>query len=395
MKKLLAMMLCITMVLALAACGAEPAAPAAAPAAPAAAPAAPAAAPAAPAAPEAAATASGLPALTKDEIVVGAVFNVGAEGASEGFAYALYQGLEALKATGIKVLYATDIPESSECETAIENLIAQGCNVIYTLSFGYGEYTANMAEKYPNVYFNHYAGSIQKTNMATFFPKNFQSEYLCGIVAGAKTETNQIGYLCSFPIPECVRMVNAFTLGAQSVNPDVQVNVKWTNSWFDPAVESATAKELVNSGSDVIIAYLDSLNAAIGGAELGAYGFGYATSGIEKLPDNFLTNPACDWETFFQNDVQRVIDGTWVGADQWLGMAEGLVSLGEVYNSSEETLALVEAAKKGFLDGSLNIWEQELVDNQGTVQSPAGETPSDADLLSMMYFLKGVNGTVG
>lgn len=333
-----------------------------------------------------------LPALTKENMVIGVVMN--SEFGTEGFSYALSLGFKALEEEGYKVLYATNIPENGECTTAIESLIYNGCNVIYACSFGFGEYVAELADQYPEVYFNHYSGSINKANMATFFPKNFQSEYLCGIVAGMKTETNQIGYLCSYPIPECVRMVNSFTLGVQSVNPDAVVNVKWTNSWFDPAIEAATAKELVNSGSDVIIAYLNSLNAAIAGAELGAYGFGYATSGIETLPDNYLTNPACDWVTFFHNDVERIINGEWTGTNQWLGIAEGLVSLGEVYNSSEECKAAVEAAYQGFADGTLDIWAQEIVDNNGSVVSPEGTTLTDEELLSMFFFVKGVNGSV-
>ena len=337
-------------------------------------------------------SASGLPILSKDEIHVGAVFNT--EFNTEGFSYALAQGFKALEDAGYKVDYALSIPESSECEEAIEALIAQGCNVIYATSFGYGEYTANVADRHPDIYFNHYSGSINKDNMATFFPKNFQSEYLCGIIAGMRTEKNQIGYLCSYPIPECVRMVNAFTLGARSVNPDVTVNVKWTGSWFDPAIEAATATELVNSGSDIVIAYLDSLNAAIAGAGLGAWSFGYATSGYEQIPDSYLTSPACDWETFFLNDVKRIEDGTWVGANQWLGIQDGLVSLCEPHNLADGTQELIDEAFDGFKNGTLDIWQGEIRDNQGEVKVAEGETLDDAALLSFNWFVEGVNGSV-
>lgn len=341
----------------------------------------------------AAETASGLPALTKEDIHIGAVFNT--ELGTEGFSYALGQGFKALEAAGYKVDYAFSIPESAECETAVENLINQGCNVIYATSYGYGEYVANVAQRYPDIYFNHYSGSINANNLATFFPKNFQSEYLCGIIAGMRTSSNQIGYLCSYPIPECVRMVNAFTLGAKSVNPDATVNVKWTGSWFDPATETATATELVNSGCDVIIAYLDSLNAAIAAADLGAYSFGYATSGYETIPDSYLTSPACDWEFFFLNDVQRIIDGTWTGTNQWLGIQDGLVSLCEMQNLADGTEDLVNEAIEGFKNGTLDIWSGELKDNAGNVVVENGATLDDAALLSMSWFVEGVNGSVG
>ena len=341
----------------------------------------------------AAETASGLPALTKEEIHIGAVFNT--ELGTEGFSYALGQGFKALETAGYKVDYAFSIPESAECETAVENLINQGCNVIYATSYGYGEYVANVAQRYPDIYFNHYSGSINANNLATFFPKNFQSEYLCGIIAGMRTASNQIGYLCSYPIPECVRMVNAFTLGAKSVNPDATVNVKWTGSWFDPATETATATELVNSGCDVIIAYLDSLNAAIAAADLGAYSFGYATSGYETIPNSYLTSPACNWESFFLNDVQRIIDGTWTGTNQWLGIQDGLVSLCEMQNLADGTEDLVNEAIEGFKNGTLDIWSGEIKDNAGNVVVENGATLDDAALLSMSWFVEGVNGSVG
>lgn len=341
----------------------------------------------------AAETASGLPALTKEEIHIGAVFNT--ELGTEGFSYALGQGFKALETAGYKVDYAFSIPESAECETAVENLINQGCNVIYATSYGYSEYVANVAQRYPDIYFNHYSGSINANNLATFFPKNFQSEYLCGIIAGMRTASNQIGYLCSYPIPECVRMVNAFTLGAKSVNPDATVNVKWTGSWFDPATETATATELVNSGCDVIIAYLDSLNAAIAAADLGAYSFGYATSGYETIPNSYLTSPACNWESFFLNDVQRIIDGTWTGTNQWLGIQDGLVSLCEMQNLADGTEDLVNEAIEGFKNGTLDIWSGEIKDNAGNVVVENGATLDDAALLSMSWFVEGVNGSVG
>lgn len=340
----------------------------------------------------AATTASGLPALTKETIRIGAV--LGKEPGTEGFAFALSRGFKALEDAGYQVDYVYNVPETSESETAIENLINQGCNVIYANSYGYGEFVANVAQRHPDIYFNHYSGSNTANNLATFFPKNFQSEYLCGIIAGLRTESNQIGYLASYPIPECVRMIDAFTLGARKVNPDAVVNVKWTGSWFDPAVEAATSIDLVNSGSDVIIAYLDSLNAAVAAAGLGAWSFGYATSGYETIPESYLTSPACDWENFFVNDVQRVIDGTWTGSGQWLGIQDGLVSICEPHNLADGTQALLDEAINGFRNGTLDIWAGEIRDNAGNIAVPSGSALNDAELLSLSWFVEGVNGSV-
>lgn len=384
LKKLASLLLAGALTLSLAACGATNGAGGSAASSPAAS--------STPAASGVSTTASGLPTLTKNEIHIGAIFNT--ELGTEGFSYALGQGFKALEDAGYKVDYAFNIPESAECETAIENLINQGCNVIYATSYGYGEYVAKVAAKYPNVYFNHYSGSVNAENLATFFPKNFQSEYLCGIIAGMRTKSNQIGYLASYAIPECIRMIDAFTLGAKSVNPDVTVNVKWTGSWFDPATETATATELVNSGSDVIIAYLDSLNAAIAAADLGAYSFGYATSGYDTIPNSYLSSPACDWKSFFQKDVQRIVDGTWTGTNQWLGIQDGLVSLSDMHNLADGTEEKVNAAIDGFKNGTLDIWAGPLSDNQGKVVVAKGETLDDAALLSLNWFVSGVNGSV-
>lgn len=381
LKKLVTLLSACALTLSLAACGSEAGAAGSS------------AASASGSAAGAAKTASGLPALTAEELHIGAVFNT--ELGTEGFSYALGQGFQALEDAGYQVDYAFSIPESAACETAMENLINQGCNVIYATSYGYGEYVANVAARYPDVYFNHYSGSANANNLATFFPKNFQSEYLCGIIAGMRTASNQIGYLCSYPIPECVRMVNAFTLGAKSVNPDVTVNVKWTGSWFDPATETAAATELVNSGSDVVIAYLDSLNAAIAAAGLGAYSFGYATSGYETIPESYLTSPACDWETFFLGDVQRIVDGIWTGTNQWPGVQEGLVSLCEMHNLADGTEEKVNAAMDGFKNGTLDIWAGPISDNQGSVAVAEGQTLDAAALFSLNWFVEGVNGSVG
>ena len=333
-------------------------------------------------------------ALAKEDIHIGAVFNSTQQ--EEGFTYCFEQGFKALEAEGYEVDYAWDIAESEECETAIESLIAQGCNVIYGLSYGFGEYMADVAEKYPDVYFNHYSGSITGDNMATFFPKIYQSEYLCGIVAGLRTETDEIGFLGSYAIPEVIRMINAFTLGAKSVNPNAEVQVKWTGSWFDPATETAATTELVHSGCDTIIAYLDSMSALVTADELGAWCFGYGTSSIESLPDSFLTNLAFDWGPFLLENVQSIIDGTWTGSSCWIGMEDGngLVGIGDIYNSADGTQEAVDEAAAGFLTGTLDIWQGEILDNEGNIVVEKDETLSDADLLSMMFFVEGVNGSI-
>ena len=144
----------------------------------------------------------------------------------------------------------------------------------------------------------------------------------------------------------------------------------------------------------MVIAYLDSLNAAIAAADLGAYSFGYATSGYETIPDSYLTSPACNWDTFFLNDIQRITDGTWTGTNQWLGMADGLVTICDMHNLADGTEEKVNEAIEGFTNGTLDIWAGEIYDNEGNLVVAGGTTLSDAELLSLTWFVDGVNGSV-
>ncbi|MDR2135301.1 MAG: BMP family ABC transporter substrate-binding protein, partial [Treponema sp.] len=154
----------------------------------------------------------------------------------EGYTQAHDKGRLAVQAMGVPTLYIENVPENSDCETAIRNLIDQGCNVIYTTSFGFMDWTINVAKDFPNVKFAHCSGYKRADNVSTFFGKIYQARYLSGIAAGYKTTANRIGYVAAMPIPEVIRGINAFTLGVQSANPDATVEVVWTNTWYDPAL---------------------------------------------------------------------------------------------------------------------------------------------------------------
>ena len=341
-------------------------------------------------------TASGLPALSLDDLKVGFLYNTTI--GSEGKVYVHNLGRIALEEMGIETLYLENVPETSDCEKAARDLIEQGCNVIYAISFGHMEYIAKVAEDYPDIYFNHCTGYITKNNMSTYMGKIYQAQYLAGIAAGMRTETNKIGFVTTFPIPEVVRQVNAYTLGARSVNPEATVEVKWTSSWYDPATEKTAASELLNGGCDVIAAYCNSMNAQMAAAERGVWATGGTSPGGEAVvPDAFLTAANFDYAAFYVQDIQEILDGTWSSAEgfKWRGLDKGVVKLDTITkNCAPGTVEKIEEAKQGIIDGTLDMWKGVLKDNKGVVRIKEGETLTDQDLLAIDWFVEGVIGTV-
>ncbi len=338
-------------------------------------------------------TASGLPAISKEDMKVAFIY--GSAIGEEGYSYAHDLGRQAVEEMGIQTTYLENIPETAQFEKAVRDLIEQGYNVIYATSYGYGEYVQKLAEEYPDVYFNHATGSVTGTNLATYMGRLYQSQYLAGIAAGYRTASNKIGYVVSFPIPEVVSQVNAFTLGVRSVNPEATVEVKWTNSWYDPVAEKTAGLELVNSGCDVIIAYLDTMNAQIAAAEKGAYAIGCSSPGGDVLPDAYLTAPIFHWANYYTNDVQKIMDGTWTGEFQFFGLDSGVVDIDEMTdNNAEGAAEAVSTAKEAIIDGSLDVFAGEIKDNEGTVRVAEGAAMTDEEILTLDWFVEGVIGSV-
>jgi basic membrane protein A len=334
---------------------------------------------------------AGLPALSKDEIK--AAFIYGSAVGEEGYSYAHDLGREALAAAGYDVTYVEGIPETDQFEKTVRDLIDSGRNVIYATSFGYGPYCEKLADEYPNVYFNHATGSVTKTNLSTYMGRLYESEYLAGMAAGLKTETNQLGFVASFPIPEVVSQINGFTLGAKAVNPDVVVNVKWTNSWYDPPTEANAGLELANTGSDVIMSYLDTMSAQIAAAEKGAWAIGCSTSGANVLPEKYLTAPIFDWAKFYTANVESIVNGTWSPDFQFLGLDTGVVDIDDLTgNNAADVAERVADAKAKIIAGELIVFGGEIKDTAGEVRVRAGEALSDEGILTMDWYAEGVKG---
>jgi basic membrane protein A len=215
------------------------------------------------------------------------------------------------------------------------------------------------------------------------------------MVAGAMTRSNILGYVAAFPIPEVLRGINAFTIGAQTVNPNAQVRVVWTKTWYDPATEKEAAKSLLDVGADVIAQHQDSPGPQEAAQEKGVYSVGYNSDMSAFAPKAHLTAPVWKWGPLYRQIVEQVRKGTWKSESIWYGMKEGIVDLapfGPMVPDSVRQKVL--AKKKQILDGSTDVFAGPVKDQKGTVRIPAGRTATDEEMLGMKYFVQGVVGTL-
>lgn len=312
-----------------------------------------------------------------------------------GYTYQHDQGrLYMEKELGIKADFVENVPESADAERIITEL-AQNHDIVFTTSFGYMDFTLNVAGKFPNVKFLHASGYKTAENMGTYFGKNYQASYLSGIAAGKMTKKSHLGYVGAFPISEVIYNLNAFTLGAQSVNPAVKVDVVWTNTWYDPATERQAAISLLDKGADVLLAYQDSPATLQAAAERGAFAGGNDSDMSKYAPDNYLTNPVWNWGPYYVKAVQSVMDGTWK-SEQYSGdMADGMVELAPFGNKvPEDVKQLVEDAKAKIISGELEVFTGPISDNKGNVTVKDGQKLTLEEVLGMNWLVKGVEGTI-
>ena len=331
--------------------------------------------------------------ISKDDIKVGFVY-IGKIN-DEGYTQAHDKGRLALEEMGIECMYQEEVAENADCEVAIRSLIDQGCNVIYATSFGFMDYVLNVAEEFPDVKFGHCSGYKTADNLSTYFGKAYQPRYLSGIVAGMKTQNGKIGYVAAVPIPEVIRGINAFTLGVRSVNPEATVEVIWTNTWYDPAIEKQAAVELLNKGVDIVAQHQDTTAPQIAAQEKGAFAIGYNTPTPDAAPEAYLTAPLFHWDKFYVDDVQRILDGTWESRSYWGGLEDGIVSLDALTdNCAEGTQEAVDAAQEAIISGELHPFAGPIADQNGEIQVPEGTTMTDDEIWNMSWFVEGVIGSI-
>ncbi|PLX71143.1 MAG: BMP family ABC transporter substrate-binding protein [Denitrovibrio sp.] len=292
--------------------------------------------------------------------------------------------------------YIESVPEGAESTRLITSLAQKGYNLIFTTSFGYMDPTLEVANKFPEVTFMHCSGYKTAENMGTYFGRMYEPRYLAGVVAGKMTKSNIIGYVAAFPIPEVIRGINAFTLGARSVNPEAVVKVVWTQTWFDPAKESDAAEAVLDVGADVITMHQDTPAPLQAAEKRGALAIGYNSVMSEQVPGAWLTAPVWNWEAVYTKIAEEVHNGTWEPSQIWWGMEEGLVDIAPLSDLvPEDVKAVVNEKKAQIMSGELKVFAGELKDNKGNIAVAAGTEMSDGEMLGMNFFVEGVQGDTG
>lgn len=295
----------------------------------------------------------------------------------------------------VVTMYKEGVPESSECEKVINDLVDQGCTVIFTNSFGHMDYTEKAAQAHPDIKLYHCSGYKSGPNFSNYFGAMEEARYLAGIVAGLRTENNTLGYVAAFEIPEVVRGINAFTLGAQSVNPNVKVKVNWTHTWYDPAKEKEAAKALLDAGCDVLAQHQDTTATQQAAEEKGVWAIGYDLDTRDSAPKAYLTAPIWNWGKYYAAEVQRILDGNWKQENYYGNMKDGMVDLAPLTaNVAEGTQEAVDAAKAKIIDGSFYVFQGPIKDQTGTVRVPEGKSMTFDEIMAVDWFVQGVEGKI-
>jgi basic membrane protein A and related proteins len=306
-----------------------------------------------------------------------------------GWTYQHHQGLEAVKkefGDKVETAYAENIPEA-DSEKTFERFAREGCKIVYGTSFGYMEPMLKVAAKFPDVKFEHATGYKTADNLGTYNAKFHEGRYVIGQIAAKMSKTGTAGYIVSFPIPEVVAGINAFMLGAQSVNPDFKVKIVWANTWFDPAKEADAAKVLLSQGADIMVQHTDSAAPLQTAEAAGALGFGQASDQIKFAPKAQMTAIVDNWAPHYIRSIKAVMDGSWKAGQVWDGMAEGTVSMAPYTNLPDDVAKMAADTSAAIAAGTLKPFGGKITKQDGTVV----EAVDDGMILGMNWYVKGVD----
>ena len=327
-----------------------------------------------------------------DKLKVGFIY-VGPIG-DHGWSYQHNQGRLAIEkefGDKIETVYIENVSEGPDAERAIERLARDGAGLIFTTSFGFMNPTLKVAEKFPDVKFEHATGYKRSENLSTYSARFYEGRYVIGQMAAKMSKTGTAGYVASVPIPEVVRGINSFMLGAQSVNPDFKLKIVWVNSWYDPGKEADAAKALLDQGADVISQHTDSPAPLQVAEERGAVGFGQASDMIAFAPKAQLTAIVDDWSAYYIRRVQAVLDGTWKSEDVWGGFDKDMVVMAPYTNVPEDVAKEAAATAEKIRSGEFHPFTGPIFKQDGSEAVGAGIIIDDGTLLGMNWYVKGID----
>ena len=315
-----------------------------------------------------------------------------------GWTYAHDNGRKAIeKEFGARVVtsFVENVPEAADAERVFRDMVGQGNTLIFGTTFGYMEPMLKVAPDAKDVKFEHATGYKTADNLRTYDSRTYEGAYMAGIIAGAMTKTNTLGVVGSIPIPEVIRNINAFTLGAQSTNPKVTTKVVWVNKWFSPPEETEAAQSLINGGADVLMQNTDSKAVLQTAEKAGKYAFGWDSDMTAYGPKAHLGSAVINWTPYYLKATRDALEGKWSTGQVWWGVKEGAIDMVSVSDKvPAEARAKLDAVKAGLKDGSFVIWKGPIVGNDGKEILAAGSNADDKFLGGVKFYVKGVDGQV-
>ena len=334
------------------------------------------------------------PAAKPEPLKVGFIYVGPVADAGWTFAHDLgRKAVEAKYGDKVKTTYIESVKEGPDAERVIRDLVAQGNKVIFATSFGFGDSMEKVAKDHPEVKFEHATGFKTAPNLRNYEGRFYEDAYLSGVLAGAMTKTNVIGFVGSFPIPEVLRNINAFTLGARSVNPKVKTKVVWISTWVDPPKEAEAAQSLINQGADVLLQNTDSTAVLQTAEKNGKYAFGWDSDMSAFAPKAHLASNALNWGPYYVKAVGEVMDGTWKVENTKWGVKEGLTEFVKVNDAVPPAArAKVEEAKAFLVANPGAVYRGPLKDNTGKEVLAAGVVGDDKWKGEMNFYVEGVDG---
>jgi basic membrane protein A len=315
-----------------------------------------------------------------------------------GWTFAHDNGRKALEkefGDKIKTTFVESVPEGADAERVFRDLVGQGNKLIFGTTFGYMEPMLKVATDTKDVKFEHATGYKTAENMRTYDSRTYEGAYMAGVIAGAMTKSNTLGVVGSVPIPEVLRNINSFTLGAQSVNPKITTKVVWVNEWFSPPKETEAATALINGGADVLFQNTDSPAVLKTAQEKGKRAFGWDSDMTAYGPKAHLGSATINWAPYYIKATQDALDGKWSTGQSWWGVKEGAIDLVSIAEDvPAEAKAKVEEVKKGLKDGSFVIWKGPILGQDGKEVVAKDAVADDKFLTGINFYVKGVEGKV-